>query len=59
LACICPYSINPATIETVNFSSNLGDIDYSKVVLYVPKGSIDSYKKSKGWWKFKNLKEIE
>lgn len=45
-----PIKVNPFFVE---------DIKSENCILIVPKGCVSKYKKSKGWKKFKNIKEVE
>lgn len=50
---ICSWATTPpkCTGEIIDFTQDK--------MLYVPKGSLNSYKKAKGWKSFKNIREVE
>jgi hypothetical protein len=48
-------SPNPPQLEDENA---FDDFHYTWTDVYVPKGSLEKYKKSKGWKKFKSISEL-
>jgi hypothetical protein len=55
LTSVYSYNSKPSAINDVVFNSN----HYSTVTLYVPKGCVDFYRATYGWWNFTNIVEMD